>query len=1102
MTTSSSVSLTDALCHLLETTSCLQDQVLKHVTALACARTPTDDNAEESTTPPLWSYPAGHPPYPHASQPDSMPQFHISRAVVDAEKNTPSGTVLGLIEMVLVLDVFEVAQASPDTCCALFCMPPTSLDVAASAAVQEWLCLYVCDEQTDVHGGDDVFARGRNADRAVERACAVEASISRLPWPAAWWSALAARQVECNVRVLLLRTPSVYAALTSDGDMMSDCLLHPRSSTSTSFNTAPTPVRDDVVGRRSNSLAGLSAISVPPTEEGRLPSLTSSSRRLSGSFAVSAAGSSVASTVAARPSYPSDSFLEIAPEVHVVGVVQQICFENRRALSPAPWVTLLLLLPHANVPVRREVNLSSLYPCAVRAAAVMGEVIEVCGRTHVARRQTSGRAGGGRGCAETLLRECILASWAAPVLLSLPQTPSFASALTGHVIGAFSDLPTPPAVYAASPIATTTVVPYAVLQPARQTPFHDDASMSATLRYGDSFFHKMSQDMEEVSVAELSGWEEEWATRAALTCWEGARLALGVELNGTDNTLTASAFFSTSLDVVLSAQLTIFSAQMSDGVVLLLVDEAPESLVTQMFSAFDRAAPTATLEFPSSTLCRASPSFLLPSYRVQRVPAPVRLAQRPPVAPDNDAMRPPAVRRFFQRSRTNGPSAAAAVAAPPPPFYPEVLKGGALTNASGRALVLQGIEVIPAATLKVLQEALRAARHDGGDVDGTAVGAGTAAAAVRGVTGIDGTFHSFENTSRPPHITETAATTADAPLTESDGARHVVQREGGQYVKYRVAHAAVCSVRHGARLAEKSHLFEFAQRCDVVVRPAYDRRRQAAALQAAVDAPFQHLLRRRQATWLSLLGAAFAFPTKLHDTAAGAAGMGDMSATPTLTEPCNRLLSSYFIAAKALCQEGTDASVMTTLVKLTVTHAQWRCNLTELRLRERTSRSTGGTPRGCVGAAARRPPRATALIDAVVAVGLCDATLHFFTAKALFGECVLRLLEKEAWPIWEAEAGEGHRGALPDPAMQTYGGDEDDEMRVRPPLSVPRGASTEVQQLCQQVEFRSRCCLESFSSDHVPPRPSAFSIQHLVQDLIDHLERVTHNVASSTGAQQ
>jgi hypothetical protein len=1114
-------SLVEGLCDLLERTSHLQNLVLRHVTALACPQSLAGDAANEDTMLPLWSKPARHPAYPHDRQQqqqqhsdDALQWNRVGASSAEGEEWSSEAPLGRLLYLVLTLDIFEVAQASPGTCGALLNTPCTAVDASATAAVQEWLHRYASRHHNSAtHLNTDVCGSNGSEGGVGAQGVFMDALPSSYPpWPSAWWTTLEARGLACDVRVLLLRVPSMLAVLTSECGFVNDTLLKPPVADPSAARAVPLTQQRVGGTRGSDSLAGLSAISMVSASESTLPGFRASSSHLFDA-SVTSAVSTVASSTGVRPSYPSDCFLEVAPVVHVVGVVHQIYYENRCISSPAPWVNLLLLLPFSAVPVRREVNLSAVDARTLGAVAVIGEVVEICGHTQATRRQNMGKPGGqGRGGGEALVQECIVASWALPLLRSLPE-PLWPVA--GVSTEATSDFACPD-VAVGFPPATV-----AALAGTACDPFLEHIS----LNHGDVWWsagppcHEDSPAVKTNSVLELPGWEEEYAARMALTCWEGTRLALGVKPQGSDNaSLVTSALFSATLDAVVTAQLAIFSAQLREGVVLLLVDESPVSLITQMLAALDEVAPTATLELPSATLSRAQPSFLLPSYRAQRVPIASQLSQRRAAmtttatpslaASQNDTMRPPAVQRPLCKIRLHGASsaAAAAVAAPPPSVFAEVLKGSALTCASGRALVVQGVEALPAATLKVLQEALRTACSDVDDAE---------KAEFTDPSGRDCPNYSTRQTA----ATSGAITGAisDPPSSRNDGGRHAIQREGGQFVPYRVAHAAVCSVRHGACLAERSGLFEFAQRCDVVVRPAFDRRRQVAALQATAEPPFlQHLLRSRCGAWRQLIADVLALPTKLRASADSFNVRCSECVTPTVTEPCNRLLSAYFIAAKALCGEGTDASMMMTLVKLTVTHAQWRQRFTELCRRHRdtqaSSYNASREPTSARKGLCASLSRGTALIDAVVAVGLCDATLHFFTAKTLLGGCVLRLLEKEAWSIWEAEGEEKEEAQrrerlaptapqLPDRIADV---EEASELFRHLPLGTFPGASTEPHQLYQQVEFHTR--LEDAvlwagggGGGGEPSRAvSAFSIQQLVQDLIDHLERVTHTVAASS----
>ncbi|TPP55645.1 hypothetical protein CGC20_11195 [Leishmania donovani] len=988
------------------------------ISSSACPKAPLVDV-------PLWSRPEGFPPLPHSAH---------AKPPLESEPPLRWAPV----EMVLMLDVFEVAQRQPSGCQALFLTSSVCIEASASAAVTAWLSCYVTG-----------FIEEPRTEGAVEASCA-GARVRRLPWPWPWCAEILHRRLRCQVRVLLLRVPSLYTAITSGAgtrepsERLGDAVpVTPAIATP----SAPPSGEADSLTEQLSSIAPLS------TELGQLPST-----RLTNTRSLCCA-------------YPSDRFLECSHTVQMIGVVHQVFYEGHSAALPAPWVTVLLLpltasLPRSafskcgkEPPRRREVDLSLLGALQRSAVAVIGGVIAVRGHTQVARRRACARAEAAAplrlgGVAEASLEEYIVATWAAPVQLSagVLQTNS-CSWLSRNCADSVVE-----ETASASPSATMASLGSAARGPVAAPPHHiRSAAEGADVG--------CSEHCENAAV-QLTVAEEEATARAALMFWEGARLALGMEAPGQaedrDRATWVARLFSASLDFLVASQLALVSAQMADGVVVLAVDEAvPESLLTRLLRRLDRVVPGATLEVPSSVLARAKPPFFLPSYRMQRVPAPPAWRANAPASAACAVVVTPMESPAARRARHRRVCAGTAVTAPPPPCYPETLQGGVLTHANGRTLVLQRIEVLPAPTLKLLQEALRDEASDVEKMD----------APVFGSHASERAFGSGVATS-PCTAGQRQGEAAQTPSTNLAGAtRRLIRREGGQAVQYCATHSALCSVRQGASLMQKSQLVEFAERCDVVVRPAYDMHRQTAALQGSTVPAFCELLHSRGEAWLRLLGAALTLP--VHNATADGSSPNPVATspscspndTPALSEACSRLLSTYFMAAKARCVEGADASMMKTLVKLTLAHTEWRTRLT-IALPKRTGHPT----------TASSPTRAvTALIDAVAAVGLCDATLHFFTAKTLLGECVFRLLESEAWPTW---APDYCNVPLPQRADHGLGGAF---------VHGEGGGPPDWQRLYAEVAHRT--CLVPASVHTTESPSSAFSILQLAQDLQGHLER-------------
>ncbi|RNF04990.1 hypothetical protein TraAM80_04826 [Trypanosoma rangeli] len=110
----------------------------------------------------------------------------------------------------------------------------------------------------------------------------------------------------------------------------------------------------------------------------------------------------------------------------------------------------------------------------------------------------------------------------------------------------------------------------------------------------------------------------------------------------------------------------------------------------------------------------------------------------------------------------------------------------------------------------------------------------------------------------------------------------------------------------------------------------------------------------------------------------------DEPTLPQISPACASLLYSFFFTAKATCAEAVDASMMTTLVKLTCAHALLRQRVHPSE-RHGEMRTTVASACAC-GAKMRENYDSTALVDAVVAIALCDASLNFLAGVSLMGE--------------------------------------------------------------------------------------------------------------------
>lgn len=453
----------------------------------------------------------------------------------------------------------------------------------------------------------------------------------------------------------------------------------------------------------------------------------------------------------------------------------------------------------------------------------------------------------------------------------------------------------------------------------------------------------------------LSETAENEAAQFAVCLWEGLRLAIGVEVAPplcATGDLWCTDFFAASLDTVLGLLICLFSAQSidEDGIKLLMFDEATSggssTLLSSVWERVSRAAPGAFVACPVCHI-RSGKATLLPQYLCR---AATHRKENPAERRRPHMMGAPTALKF--------PSA--------PGKYVETITGGLLSDAYRRLLVLSQVELASSDTLQTLHSVIA---HDGG---------------------------------QPRRDTAAAHSRCSLPLPPYRQT-HSVRRVGGQHVPYCATRAILATARHGDDFLRKPALFELMQRMDVVLRPALDAARRIEPLCAIGDAPLQTMLKRLSAEWLEVLGRALQFPT--NESALSEVPLWTYM-TPTLTPACGNLLHSYFLAAKALGGEVVDTCMMHTLVKVTCHHASMRtrCSAFHQQLFPSPSHSSPDTSGG------RGSPPCTALVDALVAVGLCDATLHFLSGETVMGTCVLSALHAEAVGSPPADEREGDGG--------------------------------------------------------------------------------------------
>ncbi|CAD2217825.1 hypothetical protein ADEAN_000530800 [Angomonas deanei] len=279
-----------------------------------------------------------------------------------------------------------------------------------------------------------------------------------------------------------------------------------------------------------------------------------------------------------------------------------------------------------------------------------------------------------------------------------------------------------------------------------------------------------------------------------------------------------------------------------------------------------------------------------------------------------------------------------------PPSFKERISGGAVNHANYRTLCVERVELMQADTLKVLQELFRVSQSHTAEGDGTDL---------------------FQSSSSTP--------------------KNVVKREGGQSVPFCGTSSAIFTLKNAPRI-HQPHLFEFSQRVELLVNPSYDALEYQESCIALTRSPeFQGVALTQKEHWASILQNALALPWSGRFSPTGKHPPSPwLYLPPVLTENCKQLINSYFVVAKQTFKETLDPSTMITLVKITCSHASLRTRMAYFALQHERLDARH---------VCRDKPPETALIDAVVAIGLVDSTLHFFSGNTLLGCCVFEVLQ-------------------------------------------------------------------------------------------------------------
>ncbi|RHW68866.1 hypothetical protein DPX39_100116900 [Trypanosoma brucei equiperdum] len=209
---------------------------------------------------------------------------------------------------------------------------------------------------------------------------------------------------------------------------------------------------------------------------------------------------------------------------------------------------------------------------------------------------------------------------------------------------------------------------------------------------------------------------------------------------------------------------------------------------------------------------------------------------------------------------------------------------------------------------------------------------------------------------------------------------HVVIREGGQSVKCRTA-SALLGMTQESTLVQQRHLFQFIDKGDFVLHVSshsfkspqeqaevlFGALRGNAECDCNLTVDFFNRCENQWDVWYAWsLARSVEEPT-----------------VPQVLPQCSALLHSYFLTVKAICRDAVDVVMMSVLVKITCAHALLR-HVGHPRAARRGSSSREKKTCACQVSASTGPV-STALVDAIVAIELCDASLRFMVGVSLIG---------------------------------------------------------------------------------------------------------------------
>lgn len=214
------------------------------------------------------------------------------------------------------------------------------------------------------------------------------------------------------------------------------------------------------------------------------------------------------------------------------------------------------------------------------------------------------------------------------------------------------------------------------------------------------------------------------------------------------------------------------------------------------------------------------------------------------------------------------------------------------------------------------------------------------------------------------------------PDLSDDLSSMAIDRDGGQSCPYQVSSAFLLCVSDGSQVSRNQSLFAMTERADVVVRPCVSSLRTwwsgYCSNTAAVSD--RETVWKEAVKWKALFSKVVtslrSSPSQLESQLS--------SGAPAISEKCALLLRMYFLAAKRIFGAAVDSTVLPKLIKITLAHTLIRASACD-------AWSGSISPVSYV----------SLLIDALVAIALADATLHFMTGKTVLGQCLLSTLEGE-----------------------------------------------------------------------------------------------------------